>query len=148
MLPTSTSAATTTPAATDALCKLLTLEEAEKYGASPTGEPGNSISDGHPQCQWTGEHTSLLIGFQRGVQSRNARTGPDITNTPLTVHGRTAMRSRDLEPVELCQILVDLSPDSLVYASATNNDSGEGKYVPCDVAYELINLVVPRMPEK
>jgi hypothetical protein len=131
----------------DGLCDLLTPEEAQRFGGSPGGEPGNSIRDGHPQCQWTAD-TSLLIGFQQGNQSKNARTGAGITNTQLTVDGFTAVQSRELEPVEVCQVLVDITPEALVYVSATNQAGGEGRYQPCEVANQLADIVIPKVAQR
>lgn len=130
-----------------ALCQLLTEDEAEGLGAAPVGEPGYSIADGHPQCNWNAD-TGLTVGFQKGVQSTNARTGPGITNTPTSVAGLTAMQSRETDPIVICQVLVDVTPDSIVSGAVSIRSSGEGKYEPCDVASRLVNIIIPKVQQR
>lgn len=126
------------------LCGLLTAEEAQQLGGSATGEAGYSTFDGHPQCQWSAD-TGLTVGFQEGLQAAGVRTGEGITNTPTTVDGLTAVQSHVVEPNrEFCQVLVNLTDDSLMSAGASVRDTGEGKYVVCDVATEFANIIIPK----
>jgi len=152
--PVSTARSTTTTTAefvpdysNTALCKLLTAQEAEGLGGAPEGKPLNSTADGHAQCQWSAD-TSVTLGFQKGVHSTDARTDPGYTNTPTTVQGLSAMQSVTTDPIEICQILVDVSPDAVIYGVAANRSGGEGKYQPCDVANQLINIVIPKVTQR
>lgn len=153
--PVSTARSTTTTTTAEfvpdysntALCKLLTSDEAESLGGAAEGKPGNSVTDGHPQCQWSAD-TSIVIGFQKGTQSTNVNTGPEYTNTPTTVQGLAAMQSLTTDPIEICQALVDVSPEAVIYAGAANRSGGEGKYQPCDVANQLINIVIPKVTQR
>lgn len=130
------------------LCGLLTSEEAQQLGGSPTGEAGYSISDGHPQCQWSAD-TGLTIGFQDGSQVGDGPSGAGITNTPITVAGVEALQSLAVEPNrEFCQVMVNLSDDSMMAAGASVRDGGEGKYTPCDVAKQFAEIVIPKAMDR
>jgi hypothetical protein len=125
------------------LCGLLTADESAQLGGSPTGEAGYSTADGHPQCQWS-EDTTLVVGFQEQGRAANAKTGPGITNTETTIAGFPAVQSRETQPIEICQVLVDITDEALLGVSVANLSGGEGKYVPCDVANQLANIVIPK----
>ena len=130
-----------------ALCDLLTADEAEKLGSSATGTPGNSTADGHPLCQWT-QDTGLIVGFQKDVQSTSAQSKPGVTITPTTISGHRAAQSQEVDSVgEVCQIFIDITDRTMLSVSAYNRSGGEGKYVPCDVANDLANIVVPKVLE-
>lgn len=126
------------------LCGLLTSEEAQQLGASPTGEAGYSIRDGHPQCQWTAD-TGLTIGFQDGSQVGDGPSGAGITNTQITVAGIDGLQSLQVESNrEFCQVMVNLSDDSMMAAGVSIRDGGEGQYAPCDVAKQFAEIVIPK----
>lgn len=62
--------------------------------------------------------------------------------------GLPAMKSHEFDSTgEVCQILVDVNDTSVLGVSAYNRSGGEGRYQPCDVADQLINIVVPRFLE-
>ena len=126
------------------LCELLTPEEAGQLGSEPQGEPGYSFTGGHPQCSWTGD-MGLVVGFQEQARAENAPTGPSITNTETTIAGRPAMQSLDTDPIEICQVLVDINDKAVLGVSATVLSSGQSKnYVPCDVANQFAEIVIPK----
>lgn len=126
------------------LCGLLTSAEAQQLGGSATGEAGFSIRDGHPQCQWSAD-TGLTIGFLDGSQVGDGPSGAGVTNTPITVAGIEALQSLQVEPNrEFCQVMVNLSDDSMMAAGASVRDGGEGKYTPCDVAKQFAEIVIPK----
>jgi len=126
------------------LCELLASDEAQRLGGSAEGEEGNSISDGHAQCTWSGD-TSLVVGVQPGLRTTSVRTGPGITNTPTTVDGLTAVQSRETDPIVICQVLIDLPDGNLFGTSAALLTGGEGEYEPCTLANELAKIIVPRV---
>jgi hypothetical protein len=128
------------------LCELLTSDEAQQLGASPTGEEGNSTSDGHDICTWSDE-TYLIVGYQQGPTSADVTKGPGITNTPTTIDGLTAVQSREADPPG-CQVLVDLPSGVLLSVGAGPLSAGEGKYEPCELANDLANIVVPRVKDQ
>lgn len=128
------------------LCELLTPEEAQQLGGSPEGEKGNSITDGHDICTWQNE-TYLIVGYQTGLTSANAATGPGVTNTPTSVDGLSGVQSREADPPG-CQVLIDLPSGKLLGVSAGPLSAGEGKYEPCELATELATLVVPRVKDQ
>ncbi len=74
------------------LCALLTSEEAQSLGTSPTGEAGYSLRDGSPICQWTAD-TGLTVAFQPGKQSKNTQAEPNTTVTPTTIAGQSAVEA-------------------------------------------------------
>lgn len=124
------------------LCELLTPEEAGQLGSLPQGEPTYSTTGGHPQCSWRGD-MGLVVGFQAQARAANAPTGPTITNTETTIAGLPAVQSVDTDPIEICQVLVDINDKAVLGVSANVLTSGEGKnYVPCDVANEFAEIVV------
>lgn len=129
------------------LCELLTPEEAQQLGASPEGEQGNSIGDGHAICTWK-DRTSLVVGYQTGTSTAQADTGPGITNTPTTIDGLPAVQSLSTDTVVICEILVDLPSGKMVAASATVLSAGEGEYDQCQVANQLANLIIPRVKDQ
>lgn len=129
------------------LCELLSGEEAERLGGSADGEKKNSASDGHEICGWAGE-TYLVVGFQDGLTTADVRTGPEITNTPTTIDGLTAVQSLESGTNEICQVLVDLPSGKLFTSAVSVLSSGEGKYEPCAVAGELSNLIIPRVKDQ
>lgn len=105
------------------------------------------MSDGHAQCTWSGD-TSLVVGVQPGLKTTNVRTGPGITNTPTTVHGLTAVQSKETDPIVVCQVLIDLPSGNLFGTSAALLSGGEGKYDPCTLANEMANIIVPRVKDR
>lgn len=129
------------------LCELISPEEAQQLGGSPEGEEGNSINAGQEICTWS-DATHLAIGFQTGTSSAQADTGPTITNTPTTVDGLTAVQSFNNDTVVVCEILVDLPSGKMFAASASVLSAGEGKYDQCQVANELVNLIIPRVKDQ
>lgn len=129
------------------LCELITPEEARQLGASPEGEQGNSIGDGHEICTWK-DQTSLVVGYQTGTSAAQADTGPGITNTPTTIDGLPAVQSLSTDTVVICEVLVDLPSGKMVAASATVLSAGEGKYDQCQVANQLANLIIPRVKDQ
>lgn len=129
------------------LCELMSPDEAQELGGSAEGEKGNSISDGHAICQWA-DKTSLVVGFQEGMTTANAKTGPGITNTPTTVDGLTAVQQLSTDPIAICQVMVDLPSGRLFSVAASVRSAGEGKYDPCQVASQLANLTVPRVKDQ
>lgn len=129
------------------LCELISGEEAQELGGSPEGEEGNSISDGHDICTWSDE-TSLVVGFQEGVTSADAKAGPGITNTPTEIGGLTAVQSLQTDTVVICEVMVDLPSGRMFTSSAAVLSAGEGKYDPCQVATELSDLIVPRVKDQ
>jgi hypothetical protein len=127
------------------LCEFLTTDEAQGLGASANGEPGYSLKDGSPYCQWSAA-TALTIGFQEGAQVGNGPSGAGITNTPVTVAGEEAVQSLLVEPNrEFCQIMVDLSDNSLLAAGASVR---EGSQLPCDVAMQLAEIIIPKAMDR
>ena len=129
------------------LCDLISPEESEELGGSSEGEKTNSVSDGHAVCQWSDE-TTLVVGFQPGLTTANADTGPGVTNTPTTVDGLQAVQQLKTEPITICQILVDLPSGKLFTSTASVLSAGEGKYDPCQVATQLSNLIIPRVKDQ
>lgn len=129
------------------LCELLSPEEAEQLGGSAEGEKGTSTSDGHAICKWDDE-THLVVGFQDGLTTANADTGPGITNTPTTIDGLPAVQSLQDDVVVICEVMVDLPSGRLFTSSATVLTAGEGKYDPCQVATQLSNLIIPRVKDQ
>jgi hypothetical protein len=129
------------------LCGLLTSDEATQLGGSPTGEAGNSTMDGHPQCTWRNE-TVLALGFQENGASGNDPTGPGVTNTPTTVAGYPAVQSLATDPIDICQMLVDVTDKAVIGVAVSIQSSGEGKYVPCDVAKAFAEIVIPKAMDR
>jgi hypothetical protein len=129
------------------LCELISPEEAEGLGGSSEGEDTNSVSDGHAVCQWSDE-TSLVVGFQDGMTTANAESGPGITLTPTTIDGLPAVQQLKTEPITICQIMVDLPSGKLFTSTASVLSAGEGKYDPCQVATQLSNLIIPRVKDQ
>jgi hypothetical protein len=129
------------------LCELLSPEEAQQLGGSPEGEEGHSLNGGTKVCSWK-DKTGLTVGFQEGVTSAEADTGPDITNTPTTVDGLTAVLAKTTDTVVSCQMLVDLPSGRMFVAQAAVRSAGEGQYEPCDVATQLANLIIPRVKDQ
>jgi hypothetical protein len=125
----------------------LSSDEAQRLGGSAEGEKDNSVSDGHEICGWTDE-TYVAVGFQDGPTTADVRTGPDITNTPTTIDGLTAVQSLESGTNEICQVLVDLPGGKLFTTAVSVLSSGEGKYEPCQVAVEASNLVIPRVKDQ
>lgn len=141
---TSTSASSPTFSNTQ-LCGLLTSEEAQSLGASPTGEAGYSLSDGSPLCQWNGD-TGLTVAFQQDKQSKNTQPEPNVTITPTTIAGLTAVQSHRVEPnIDFCQYMVDVTDSTMMSGGATVLTGGEGKYVPCDVAKQFVETIIPKV---
>lgn len=129
------------------LCELLSPEEAQQLGGSPEGEEGNALSNGMPICEWK-DKTGLTVGFQEGTSTAQADTGPDITNTPTTVDGLTAVLAKSTDTVVICEMLVDLPSGRMYAGSVTVRSAGEGLYEPCDVATQLANLIIPRVKDQ
>lgn len=129
------------------LCELLSPEEAQELGGAAEGEKGNSFKDGHAICEWNDE-TGLIVGFQNGMTTATAETGPGITNTPTTVDGLPAVQQLSTDPIAICQFMVDLPSGKLFSAGASVRSAGEGKYDPCQVASQLANLTVPRVKDQ
>jgi hypothetical protein len=126
------------------LCALLTSEEAQSLGTSPTGEAGFSIADGSPQCEWTAA-TGLTVVFQQGKQSKNTQAEPNITVTPTTIAGLSAVESHWVEPnIDFCQYMVDVTDNAMISGGATVNDSGEGANTSCEVAKQFIEIIIPK----
>jgi uncharacterized protein DUF3558 len=129
------------------LCDLLSPEEAQQLGGSAAGEEGNALSNGTKVCTWK-DKTGLTVGFQENTTTAQANTGPDITNTPTTVDGLTAVLAKSTDTIVVCQMLVDL-PNGWMYAGSVSvRSAGEGQYDPCQVATQLANLVVPRVKDQ
>lgn len=129
-----------------ALCDLLTPDEAINLGGSGTGEPGNSLQDGHPICTWS-DDTSLILGFQKGGEFA-APTGPEITNTDITIAGQPAVLSKRVTDVRTnCQVLMKVGKEGMVSALAGLHDGGIGKYEECELATEFANIVIPKVLE-
>lgn len=149
--PTSTHTTSTTKAeptySLARLCELLSPEEAERLGGSPEGEKTNSVSDGHVVCQWS-DAMDLVVGFQEGLTTANADTGPGITNTSIKIDGLPAVQSLQTDTFVVCEILIDLPSGKLFTASAATLSAGEGRYDPCEVAVKLANLVIPRVRDQ
>lgn len=130
------------------LCGLLTSEEAQSLGASPTGEVGYSLASGSPQCQWTAD-TGLTLVFQTETQSKDVSAKPNTTLTPATIAGRTAVMSHWVEPnIDFCQYMVDVTDSAMLSGGASVHDSGEGKYTSCDVAKQFIDIIVPKVLDR
>jgi hypothetical protein len=129
------------------LCELMSPDEAQELGGSAEGEKGNSISDGHAICQWA-DKTSLVVGFQNGMTTANAETGPGITNTPTTVDSLPAVQQLSTNPIAICQVMVELPSGKLFSAGASVRSAGEGQYDPCQVATQLTNLIIPRVKDQ
>jgi uncharacterized protein DUF3558 len=128
------------------LCELMSSEEAQELGGSVEGKKGNSIKDGHPVCQWA-DKTSLVVGFQQGMTTANAETGPGITNTTTTIDGLKAVQQLQTDPIAICQVMVEL-PSGLFSSSAAVRSAGEGQYDQCQVANQLANLIIPRVKDQ
>ncbi len=64
------------------------------------------------------------------------------------MQGLTAVQSLTTKPADVCQILVDVSSDAVIYGSAAFQSSGEGKYDLCEVANELVNIVIPKVTQR
>lgn len=132
---------------TTALCGLLSPEEAQQLGGSAEGELGTALSNGTKVCEWK-DKTGLTVGFQENTTTAQANTGPNITNTPTTVDGLTAVLAKSTDTVVICQMLVDL-PSGKMYAGAVSvRSAGEGQYDPCEVATQLANLIIPRVKDQ
>jgi hypothetical protein len=148
---TSTSETTTTSQKQEysisALCGLLSPEEAQQLGGSAVGELGNALSNGMPICAWK-DKTGLNVGFQEGTSTAQANTGPNITNTPTTVDGLTAVLAKTTESIVICQMLVDLPSGKMYAGSVSVRSAGEGQYDPCQVATDLANLIIPRVKDQ
>jgi len=129
------------------LCELMSPEEAQQLGGSAEGEKGNSTSDGHAICQWA-DKTSLVVGFQDGLTTANAETGPGITITPTTIDGLKAVQQLKTNPVAICQVMVELPSGKLFSSSGAVRSAGEGQYDPCQVATQLANLIIPRVKDQ
>ena len=129
------------------LCELMSPEEAQELGGSAEGKEGTSAKDGHPVCQWA-DKTSLVVGFQEGMTTASAETGPGITNTPTTIDGLKAVQQLKTDPIAICQVLVDLPSGKLFSSSAAVRSAGEGQYDPCQVATQLSNLIIPRVKDQ
>ena len=129
------------------LCELLSPEEAQQLGGAAEGEEGHALSNGTKVCEWK-DKTGLTVGFQENTTTAQANTGPDITNTPTTVDGLTAVLAKSTDPIVVCQMLVDL-PNGWMYAGAVSvRSAGEGQYDPCQVATELANRIIPRVKDQ
>jgi hypothetical protein len=129
------------------LCELISSEEAQELGGSTEGKETNSAADGHAVCQWA-DKTSLTIGFQTGVTTANAESGPGITLTPTTIDGLKAVQQLKTDPIAICQVMVELPSGKLFSSSAAVRSAGEGKYDPCQVATKLTNLIIPRVKDQ
>jgi hypothetical protein len=149
--PASTSDSSTSPAqptfTNTQLCGLLTAGEAGQLGGSATGEAGNSLADGAPQCQWS-DATGLIVAFHDGTQSKDVAKRPGVTYTPTQVAGLTAMKAHDTGAFETCEFDVDISPDSVMGFSAGIHDEGKGKFEVCDLAMNLANIVIPKVKQR
>jgi hypothetical protein len=129
------------------LCELLSPEEAQQLGGSAEGEDGNALNNGLPICTWK-DKTGLIVGFQENTTTAQADTGPNITNTPTTVDGLTAVLAKTTESVVICEMLVDLPSGRMLATSVTVRSAGEGQYDPCQVVTQLANLIVPRVKDQ
>jgi hypothetical protein len=129
------------------LCELATADEIQDLGGSAEGKEGKSVKDGHPVCQWS-DKTDLVVGYQEGMTTDSAETGPGITLTPTTIGGLKAVQQLKTDPVTICQVLVDLPSGKLFSASAAVLSAGEGQYDPCQVATQLSNLIIPRVKDQ
>lgn len=129
------------------LCDLLTVDEAGQLGGGARAEAGYSVSSGHPQCSWLAD-TSLVITFAKNGQSKDVKGGPNITNTPTTVAGLSAVLSKEVDVVESCQLIVDVTDRSVLSFLAGVHDSGKGRYETCDVATKLANIVIPKVKQQ
>jgi uncharacterized protein DUF3558 len=129
------------------LCELISSEEAQELGGSTEGKQTNSAADGHAVCQWA-DKTSLTIGFQTGVTTANAESGPGITLTPTTIEGLKALQQLKTDPIAICQVMVELPSGKLFSSSAAVRSAGEGQYDPCQVANQLANLIIPRVKDQ
>jgi hypothetical protein len=129
------------------LCELISAGEAQELGGSAEGEQTNSASDGHAVCQWA-DKTSLVVGFQNGLTTANAESGPGITLTPTTIDGLKAVQQLKTDPIAICQVMVELPSGKLFSSSAAARSAGEGLYDPCQVATQLSNLIIPRVKDQ
>jgi hypothetical protein len=130
------------------LCGLLTSDEAQSLGGSPTGEAGYSTSDGSPVCQWNGD-TALTVAFQPDKQSKNTQPEPNVTITPTTIAGMTAVQSHRVEPnIDFCQYMVDVTDSTMISGGAAVLSGGEGKYVSCDVAKQFVEIIIPKAMDR
>jgi hypothetical protein len=129
------------------LCELMSADEAQELGGSAEGEKGNSAKDGHAVCQWA-DKTSLVVGFQEGLTTADAETGPGITLTPTTIDGLKAVQQLKTDPIAICQVMVELPSGKLFSTSGAVRSAGEGLYDPCQVAGQLANLIIPRVKDQ
>jgi hypothetical protein len=129
------------------LCELLSPEEAQQLGGAAAGEEGNALSNGTKVCTWK-DKTGLTVGFQENTTTAQANTGPNITNTPTTVDGLTAVLAKTNDTVVICQMLVDLPSGRMYAGSVSVRSAGEGQYDPCQVATDLANLIIPRVKDQ
>lgn len=126
------------------LCALLTSGEAQSLGGSPTGEAGYSTGDGSPLCQWNGD-TALTVAFQQDKQSKNTQAEPNVTVTPTTIAGLPAVQAHRVEPnIDFCQYMVDVTDTTMISGGAAILTGGAGKYVPCDVAKQFVEIIIPK----
>lgn len=139
----STKTSTKAPHSVGDLCGLLTEDEATGLAALSDPEEGFSTFDGHPQCTWSGD-ASLTIGWSEGKNTTMAAKGPEITLTPTEIHGRTAVQSKEVSTVVICQVLTDIT-GGMISATVTLNLSGEGRYDECKVATDAANIIVPKV---
>jgi len=130
----------------EALCDLLTADEAVSLGGGTAGEPGNSIKDGHPQCAWS-DATSLILGFQKGA-GYTPPSDPEITNTDITIAGKPAILSKRVSSVRTnCQVIFQPSDDSVLSTLAGLHDKGVGQFEECALATKFANIVIPKVLE-
>jgi hypothetical protein len=61
----------------------------------------------------------------------------------------TAVESHLVEPhIDLCQYMVDVTDNAMISGSALVHDSGEGKYKPCDVAKQFIEIIISKAMDR
>lgn len=128
----------------DALCELLTPEEAARFGAE-NPRPTNSFQTGNPQCGWMGE-TSLVIDYAADAAGGIGVSGPNVKTTDVTVAGTDAVLQRITDKAEICQVAFPVNGGrSGMAVGASVLSRGEGKYEPCDVAKKLAEIVIPKV---
>ncbi len=54
-----------------------------------------------------------------------------------------------VEPnIDFCQYMVDVSDDSMIAGGASVHTGGEGKYMPCEVAKQFVEIIVPKVMQR
>jgi hypothetical protein len=56
--------------------------------------------------------------------------------------------SKEVDVVESCQVIVDVTEKSALSFLAGVHDRGKGRYETCDLATKLANIVIPKMIQR